>query len=167
MHHQYQLNKLKNMTLSSLKAIAISCCVFFMTEIHAQRFEIQTLKAQAEWTFGGNNKMIFESHHLRVIARYDSFVPALRNLFEDCRTSNLNFDSFPSPLQMHYVLFKDGKRKSTSELRVSGLELGTYFKTEKSASTLFMLSKYIGNLAIFASTQEYTGAKTVSQAYLH
>jgi len=95
--------------------IATAVIGLFSSGLNAQPFNINTLKARASWSFGGNDRVVFESHSIRTIARYDSFVPALLNFFEDAENSNLNLDSLVAPVQMHYMIFKDGKRKLTIE----------------------------------------------------
>ena len=95
--------------------IAMTAIGLFASGLKAQPFNINTLKAHASWSFGGNDRVVFESHSIRTIARYDSFVPALLNFFEDAEKSNLNLDSLVAPVQMHYLIFKDGKRKLTIE----------------------------------------------------
>ena len=97
------------------KIIATAVIGLFLSGLKAQPFNINTLNAHASWGFGGNDRVVFESHSIRTIARYDSFVPALLNFFEDAEKSNLNLDSLVAPVQMHYIIFKDGKRKLTIE----------------------------------------------------
>lgn len=98
--------------------IAISVIGLFTSGLKAQPFDVNMLQSKASWAFdgiGGPDRVVFESHSLRTIARYDSFPYALLNFFEDAEKSQLNFDSMMVPLQMHYILFENGKRKLTIE----------------------------------------------------
>lgn len=98
-----------------IKMICIAALGIFISGLKAQPFNINLIKAHANWGFDGNDRVVFESHSMRPIARYDSFPSVLTDFFEDIEKSNLDLDSMTLPIQMHYIKFKDGKRKLTIE----------------------------------------------------
>ncbi|MCL9979822.1 MAG: hypothetical protein NBV77_00080 [Bacteroidia bacterium] len=81
----------------------------------SQSLNFETLKGKASWGMGGVDRVVFESHSLRQIARYDSFFSVVSHWLTDMKASELDFETLPTPLNLHYALFADGKRKLTIE----------------------------------------------------
>lgn len=81
----------------------------------SQSLNFESLKGKASWGMGGVDRVVFESHSLRQIARYDSFFSVVSHWLTDMKASELDFETLPTPLNMHYALFADGKRKLTLE----------------------------------------------------
>ncbi len=109
--HSENMKHIKSIFCISMLSILL--CV--TPKAKAQSFDIKSIKAKASWDFRAQYRVVFESHSLRVIARYDSFIPAVINLFNDFQQSNINLDSIPSPINIHYLIFNNGKRKLTIE----------------------------------------------------
>lgn len=117
------LNKIMHLKSTRFRRIFINATmlvamILLSKGLKAQPFVMSMLKSKASWAFdgiGGPDRVVFESHSLRTIARYDSFPFALVNFFNDVEKSKLNLDSMLVPLQMHYILFANGKRKLTIE----------------------------------------------------
>lgn len=81
----------------------------------SQSLNYEALKGKASWGIKGTDRVVFESHSLRQIARYDSFIPVVSHWLNDMKASQLDFENLPTPLNMHYCVFSDGKRKLTVE----------------------------------------------------
>jgi len=81
----------------------------------SQSLNYEALKGKASWGIKGTDRVVFESHSLRQIARYDSFIPVVSHWLNDMKASQLDFENLPTPLNMHYSVFSDGKRKLTVE----------------------------------------------------
>lgn len=81
----------------------------------AQKVDLDKLKTTAIWGLGGNDRIIFESHSVYNIIKYDSLIPALRLFLADAESSGIVLDSLPSPLKVHYVIFPNDERKLTVE----------------------------------------------------
>ena len=81
----------------------------------AQKVDLDKFKTTAIWGLGGNDRIIFESHSVYNIIKYDSLIPALRLFLEDAESSGIVLDSLPSPLKVHYVIFPNDERKLTVE----------------------------------------------------
>lgn len=81
----------------------------------AQKVDLDKFKTTAIWGLGGNDRIIFESHSVYNIIKYDSLIPALRLFLEDAESSGIVLDSLPSPFKVHYVIFPNDERKLTVE----------------------------------------------------